>query len=196
MVPLPALGVGVALLVLVSPWSGVAVAPELAFENGSVVFGAVVGLEAVQAPPPEPLPVLVLPVPVLVPVLVPVEVPVPVEEPAPVLVPVEEPVPLVGSVLTPVAGGVDVAGPHEFQSPALPGDSVADTAGEPVSLVTPPAPADAHGSDPLEVQVAEAEPAPQLPVGSVVVPDGGEIVPPVVSAGGATSLAYFPGFAS
>jgi hypothetical protein len=174
----PDLGVDVALLVLERPCPGVAVAPEPVFENGSVVVGAVDGVEAVPAPPPVVVPAAVLDpvlglVPVADPVPAPVLVPVCVDEP----VCVEEPAPVVGSVLTPVVGGVEVVPPHVLQPPVPTGDSVADTAGEPVSLVTPAPTVDPHGSEPLEVQVDDPEPASQ-PVLWSVAPD--ELPPPPV----------------
>ncbi len=104
----PALGVDVALLVLESPWFGAAVVLEPAFENGSVVFGAVAGFATVPAPLPElmPLPELV-PVPELVPL--PTLVPLPEVVPLPTLVPVPVPVPVVDPV--PVLGALCVEEP-------------------------------------------------------------------------------------
>lgn len=186
----PAFGMVVAPLVLDSPLPDVAAAPEPPFANGSVTFGCVFGVATV--PLLEPPPVLESP-PVLVPV--PVVEPVPVvgsvPEPVPVVGTVVEPVPVVGTVVDPlpVVGAVVVAVggvvPQELQPPVVPGDSVLDTGGEPVSVMLP-ASGTVHGSVPVPVHVDELEPAVQLPVGVVAVPDDGAELAPVVSAGGDT----------
>ncbi len=91
--------------------------------------------------------------------------------------------PVVGSVLPPVAGGVAGVVPHELHPPAPMGDSVADTAGEPVSLVAPVVSVEAHGS--VEVQVDAPALVVQPTLGSVVEPEE-LVVPPPMYVGGGT----------